>query len=284
MLRVIESMEQFSKGSTSSPLDIFTNIICDKDCEFGYFTKNITKDRYGEYLLPFTLNKEYSRIATWSKSRITDRYLANNTNIPYGFVELIKINNNIVTLSVNFNIMLGRNPIVILNTSDVFKNAKDETIVIKGDILPRILKLYDPLFRWLKMSKTIFKFFEIVEMLPDIFSDTFDECGDYLISPIRLGSNRSGEIFGDVHVALSTGKPHNVNKRGYVDMDVSSKILRELLNVVVHLEDSDVTISYNTTIPDKSVFEPNETSEKNATFYSSQAIIVYIKSGKTTSA
>lgn len=274
--RVNES-DNFPLGNnhTDSNIKILTDTI-DKSnkSEFGSIEYIISK--YNKYIT-FNFNKDITEDIEWGIENITDDFLNTRSNISGGFVgKIVGLNTNNLHfkdkltgdyyLPIEFSVLNGKSPIVILHTSSVIDEDSDITIVLKDgvDISKIIFEELDPVFAWIKLCKKLHEFNRLDEdTLKDVFSDAFDDAEDYSIVSTGTIPTKYYEI------AISTKTKRD---GGYVDIDDDvMKLLMDIANVREHLSEYSVDVSFNTTRPNADRFP-----DKNDTFYKSQAIIIRI--------
>ena len=271
--RIIESSDSFDSfdpskfKSEEDMVDYFTSMV-DKveKCEFGYLGYSI----YTENDLIFFFDKEYHEILEWGCENVTDELLSRRTNIDTGFVSKIVSGENShkhdPVLPIEFNMIKGKTPLVILHTSNVFKGMGDKTIILRQgmDLGKSIYQILYPVFAWLKLCKNLYEFNRLdVDTIKDLFSEAFDDAEDYAICTNNTIPVKSYEI------AISTKTKKD---GGFIDIDDDvMHLLSDISNIKSHLSEYNVSISFNTQKPNRDRFP-----EKNATFYQSQAIVIKI--------
>lgn len=225
------------------------------------------------YIL-FHFTKEFKDIVKWGTENIGDSWMSDNTSLDAGFISKIqkRINKSNPSedqlfLPIEFSILKGKNPILILHLSSIITGEVDKTISMSPttDVVKSIFTALEPVFAWAKLCKKVVEFNKLDEdIINDLFSEAFDDAEDYEIALItRLKPFKCYEI------AITT---KTIKDGGFIDMDNEVlSLMKDIPNIVGHLEEYNVSVSFNTTKPNKDVFPG-----KNDTFYKSQAIIIRI--------
>lgn len=265
--RIVESsFEYMSKSNNNDDaIEHLMNLI-DKDnkCEFGTIGYAI----HSSNSITLSFSPEYTDIIEWGEANITSDFIANRTNIdPLKRKMILNKKDGCYILPIEFSMLKGgKNPILILHMSEVFRGHGDETIVLREGvkISEAICSELQPAFAWLKLCKKLHDFDKLDEdTLKDLFSDAFDDAEDYAIAVVSAPPLKSYEI------AIST---KTKREGGYIDIDEDvMRLLTDIANIKSHLSEYDVKVAFNTTRPSKDKFP-----DKNATFYQSQAIIIRI--------
>lgn len=261
MNRIVESL-------SNDEIKAIEGSISGKSNEFGDLG---FVSKHGEYFIVFRFKD--TDIIDWGVKNITDKFLSDFANVPNGFVSKIKetVNVKSFVLPIELSLLKGKNVISIIHGSSVIKGSGDKTVVMspKNDISKPVFELLGPVFAWVKLCKKLYDFNRLdIDIINDLFSEAFDDAEDYAINIINVGGlNRGYEI------AIST---RTRREGGYIDIDDEIlNLLKDIPNIIAHLEEYDINIAFNTTRPSRDRFKG-----KNETFYQAQAIVIRILPGK----
>lgn len=268
--RIIEAFGDFgnpSKPGNADEMKKFVEVTSGKECEFGYFGHSIHSK--GNFIL-FWFQKDISEIVEWGVENVTDGFLQNHSNIDAGFVSKIEgghrsLHESTFYLPIEFSILKGKNPILILHLSSIIKGEIDKTIKITDYVDKDIFDALSPVFAWVKLCQKIYDLNRLdMDVINDLFSDAFDDAEDYAIATIsKLNPIKAYEI------AITT---KTIKEGGFIDIDSDvSNLLKDITNIAGHLEEYNVTVSFNTSHPNRDRFP-----DKNETFYKSAALIIRI--------
>lgn len=270
--RIVEVFGDFDNPSkrpdNTNEIKKFVEATSGKECEFGYFAHSM----YGkENLILFWFQKDICETIKWGCENVDDDFLETHS-ISYGFVSKIQsghqsLRESTFHLPIEFSILKGKNPILILHLSSIIEGEIDKTISMTPttDVAKAIFDSLEPIFAWVKLCKKIQDLNRLdMDVINDLFSESFDDAEDYAIASI----NKSYPIKA-YEIAITT---KTIKDGEFIDIDSGvSNLLRDILNIVSHLEEYNVTVSFNTSHPTRARFP-----DKNETFYKSIALIVRI--------
>jgi hypothetical protein len=221
----------------------------------------------------FRFDDKLKDVIEWGINNISAADIENISEIKTGeFISQIrrgKIGG--LYLPIDFSVMKGKSTVVILHTSDITGEERDKTVVLSlskdsVDVTKAseiLVKTLEPVFDWVRICEKVYEYNKMdQDLINDLFADAFDDADDYSVSV------NNDNLFKVYLIAISIGQ----GRSSYVGLTKNViSILKDMIDATSHLEEYDVSVSFDTRRPTFDTFP-----EKNSTFYSSNAIIVRI--------